>query len=170
MLHPILKQSLWTVLGSLVICLLLMPARLPGMSIGDIAPNWLLIWLVSWSLNRPVLVAVMAGVAIGLVHDAVTVPADVAQQTFSHTWGMGLIGGLTALLQKQRYLYEDFISVALIVFGMTVLAETTIALQLSVLGYDLGQVWGHQQRITLISALLSGLWAPVLHFPLRRFW
>jgi len=40
-------------------------------------------------------------------------------------------GILTARLQKQRYIQEDFISVALIVFGMAVLAETVTALQFS---------------------------------------
>ena len=122
----------WRGLGMLVlalcVCMLLMPLRLPGLAIGDIAPNWLLIWLVSFSLNRPVLVAVIMGMAIGLVHDALTIPQELTGSVPSHVWGMMLISGLTALLQKQRYLREDFISVALIVFGMTVIAETAIAI------------------------------------------
>jgi rod shape-determining protein MreD len=174
MLRPILEliypwRSWVVVAGSLLLCLLLMPLRLPGMTIWGIAPNWLLIWLIGWSLNRPVVVAVIAGVAMGIVHDTLTVPAEIAGTSFSHAWGMALVAGITALLQKQRYIREDFISVGLIVFGMSVLVETTIALQLSLLGYDLAQVWAHQQRVTLISALLSSLWAPVLYFPLRRF-
>lgn len=175
MLRPMLKwlypwRSLLAVGGSLLLCLLMLPLRLPGMTILDVAPNWLLIWLVCWSLNRPVVVAVLAGIALGLVHDALTVPAELAGHSFSHCWGMALAGGITALLQKQRYIYEDFISVGLIVFGMAVLAETVIAIQLSILGFDLVQVWSHQQKITFISALLSSLWAPVLYFPLRSFW
>ncbi len=166
----------WRGLGllfmSLWLCMLLMPLRLPGLAIGDIAPNWLLIWLVSFSLNRPVVVAVIMGMAIGLVHDALTIPQELAGNVPSHLLGMMLISGLTALLQKQRYLREDFISVALIVFGMTVIAETAIAVQWSFLSfagkYDLGQIWTQQQRIALVSGLVSGLWAPVLHFPLTR--
>lgn len=166
----------WRGLGmlflALCVCMLLMPLRLPGLAIGDIAPNWLLIWLVSFSLNRPVLVAIIMGMAIGLVHDALTIPQELTASVPSHVWGMVLISGLTALLQKQRYLREDFISVALIVFGMTVIAETAIAIQWSFLSftgkYDLGQIWTQQQRIALVSALVSGLWAPVLHFPLTR--
>jgi rod shape-determining protein MreD len=157
---------------SLWLCMLLMPLRLPGLAIGDIAPNWLLIWLVSFSLSRPVLVAIIMGMAIGLVHDALTIPQELTASVPSHVWGMMLISGLTALLQKQRYLQEDFISVALIVFGMTVLAETAIAMQWSFLSftgkYNLEQIWTQQQRIALVWALLSGLWAPVLHFPLTR--
>jgi rod shape-determining protein MreD len=47
---------------------------------------------------------------------------------------MALVAVLTALLQKQRYVQEDFMSLALIVFGMSVVSETAIALQMTVLG------------------------------------
>ncbi len=157
---------------ALGLCSLMMPLRLPGLTIGDIAPNWLLIWLVSFSLNRHVVVAVTMGAAIGLVHDALTIPPVLPAPVPSHVWGMMLVAGLTALLQKQRYLREDFISVALIVFAMTVLAETAIAIQWSLFShgssYDLGQIWSRQQPIALTSAFLSGLWAPAVHFPLTK--
>jgi len=150
--------------------MLIMPLRLPGLAIADIAPNWLLIWLISFSLNRPVVVAVIMGAAIGLIHDTLTIPQELTTSVPSHVWGMVLVSGLTALLQKQRYLREDFISVGVIVFGMTILAETAIAIQWSYTAsnHDLGQIWTQQQRIAPISAIVSGLWAPVLHFPLTR--
>jgi len=163
-------QGLAMLFLALGLCMLMMPLRLTGLTIGDIAPNWLLIWVVSFSLNRPVVVAVIMGAAIGLVHDALTIPPE--SPAPSHVWGMMLIAGLTALLQKQRYLREDFISVAVIVFAMTVLAETAIALQWSFSPYgsshDLGQIWRHHQPIALTSALLSALWAPAVHFPLAK--
>ncbi|MDX1978332.1 MAG: rod shape-determining protein MreD, partial [Pseudanabaenaceae cyanobacterium bins.68] len=56
-------------LVALVICTLALPLRLPGMTLMHIAPNWLLIWLVTWSLNRPVVIAVAAGAALGLLQD-----------------------------------------------------------------------------------------------------
>ncbi|MDX1977041.1 MAG: rod shape-determining protein MreD, partial [Pseudanabaenaceae cyanobacterium bins.68] len=143
--------------------------RLPGMTLMHIAPNWLLIWLVTWSLNRPVVIAVAAGAALGLLQDGMAEVGNVAPIP-THSLGLAIAGGLTALLQKQRYVQEDFISVALIVFGMAVLVETVIALQLSLFGWSLDQVWLTHQRIALASAILSSLWSPVLHFPMSRFW
>jgi rod shape-determining protein MreD len=154
---------------SLLICILALPLRLPGMTLMDIAPNWLLIWLVTWSLNRPVLIAIASGIALGLLQDGMTF-TDSLTFAPTHTIGLGIAAGLTALLQKQRYVQEDFISVALIVFGMAVLVETTIAIQFSLFGLSLDQVWILHQRIALTSAILSSLWSPVLHFPMSRFW
>ncbi len=154
---------------SLVLCALVMPLRLPGMSLFGLAPNWLLIWVVAWSLNRPIAIATISGAAAGLVQDAMTLPGD-GTPAPTHTIGLAIAGALTALLQKQRYLQEDFISVALITFGMTVVAETAIAVQLTLQGNSLQLVWTLQQRITLASAVLSSLWSPVLYFPLSRLW
>jgi rod shape-determining protein MreD len=163
-------QNLLLTMGALVICCLLMPLRLPGMTLMEVAPNWLLIWLICWSLNRPVVLAIVAGISIGLVQDSLTIPAEFMHLSPSHTWGMALTAGLTALLQKQRYIKENFISIALIVFAMTIIAETMIAIQLSFLGFDLSEVWAKQQQITLISALLTSLWTPVVYFPLSKWW
>lgn len=154
---------------SLIICALVLPARFPGMTLMGLSPNWLLIWLVAWSINRPVLITIMAGVALGLLQDAMTIPSDVSLAP-THAIGMAIAGGLTSLLQKQRYIQEDFISIALIVFGMAVISETAIAVQLTLLGHDLTTVWTLQQRIALSSAILSSLWSPVLHFPMSRWW
>jgi rod shape-determining protein MreD len=156
-------------LGSLLFCVLALPTRFPGMTLMGIGPNWLLIWLVAWSLNRPVLIAAIAGAGLGLLQDALTLSGDM-QISPTHAIGMAIAGGVTALLQKQRYIQEDFISVALIVFGMAVVVETAIALQLTLIGRDIGIVWTMQQRIALGSAILSSLWSPVLHFPLSRWW
>jgi rod shape-determining protein MreD len=154
---------------SLLICALALHLRLPIMTLMGLSPNWLLIWLVAWSLKRPVFIALIAGAALGLIQDAMTIPSDV---TFAptHALGMAIAGALTALLQKQRYMQEDFISVALIVFGMAVISETAIAIQLSFLGQNISEIWTLQQRITLGSAILSSLWSPVVHLPLSRWW
>ena len=69
-------------------------------------------------------------------------------------------------------------SVALIVFGMAVLTETVLALQISLdrlvteesLYPPLGEIWLYHQRVALSSAILSSLWAPALYYPLNRWW
>jgi rod shape-determining protein MreD len=85
---------------------------------------------------------------------------------------------LTSLIQKQRFIQEDFISIALIVFGMAVVSNTILALQFSLMGGSCGaecfrkaeDIWIYYQRVALASAILSSLWAPVLYYPLNRWW
>jgi len=150
---------------SVIICLLILPTRLPGMELLGIGPNWLLIWVVSWSVKRTPRQGIVAGLSLGLLQDAMTAPHP------THAISLALVGYSTARLQKQRYIQEDFISVALIVFGMTFLEETVRALQFSVQGdRTLAEIWIYYQRIALSSAILSSLWAPVIYFPLNRWW
>lgn len=150
---------------SVFVCLMLSPTRWPGMTLAGIGPNWLLIWVVAWSLKRNVWSAIAAGMALGFLQDAMT------ELHPSHAVSLVVVGLLTARLQKQRYLQEDFISVALIVFGMAVVAETVTAIQFSLLGTrSLLEIWKHHQLIALSSAILSSLWAPVIYFPLNRWW
>jgi rod shape-determining protein MreD len=159
----------WTVTtGSLLVCILAMYTRFPGMTLMGIAPNWLLIWLVTWSVNRPVFLSVMAGISLGFIQDGMTFAGVSVSPT--HALGLAIAGGLTSLLQKQRYIQEDFISIALIVFGMAVIVETMHALQLTIMGADMDNVWTLQQRIALSSAILSSLWSPAIYFPLSRWW
>jgi rod shape-determining protein MreD len=166
-LSPWVRQLLnWAVtIGSVLLCLMVLPARLPGMELLGIAPNWLLIWVVAWSLKRPALQGALAGIALGLIQDGMTAPYP------THIFGLALVGVLTARIQKQRYIQEDFISVALIVFGMAVVGETVTAIQYSFEGArNLAEIWTDHQRIALSSAILSSLWAPVVHYPLNRWW
>ncbi|WP_072143636.1 rod shape-determining protein MreD [Pseudanabaena sp. 'Roaring Creek'] len=156
-------------IGSLLACILAMYTRIPGMTLMGIAPNWLLIWLVAWSVNRPVFLTVMTGIALGMVQDGMTTVTDLNISP-THTLGLAIAGGLTSLLQKQRYIQEDFISIALIVFGMAVIVETMHAVQLTFMGAGIDNVWSLQQRIALSSAILSSLWSPAIYFPLSRWW
>lgn len=153
------------IVGSGLICLLLLPTRLPGMELLGLAPNWVLIWVVIWSLKRSPFQAVIAAIALGLIQDGMT--GDYP----SHAIGLAIVGYLTARLQKQRFLKEDFISVALIVFIMALLAETAIAIQLGLTGSrSWSELWQYYQPIALTSAILSSLWAPILYFPLNAWW
>ncbi|MBE9128473.1 MULTISPECIES: rod shape-determining protein MreD [unclassified Coleofasciculus] len=150
---------------SVILCLVILPSRLPGMELLGISPNWLLIWVVAWSLKRTALQGALAGLALGLIQDGMT------SHDPTHVVSLALVGVLTARLQKQRYIQEDFISVALIVFGMAVVGETIIAIQYSLMGdRNLTQIWADHQRIALSSAILSSLWAPVVYYPLNRWW
>jgi rod shape-determining protein MreD len=148
---------------SVLACLLLLPTRFPGMELAGIGPNWLLIWVVAWSLKRSVWSGMTAGLVLGLLQDAMT------ENHPTHALSLMAIGFLTSRLQKQRFLQEDFISVALVTFGMAVVAETILALQFSFLGTRI-DIWKHHQLIALSSAILSSLWAPVLYFPLNQGW
>lgn len=160
-------------IGSILLCLLLLPARLPGMELLGIAPNWLLIWVVAWSLKRTALQGAVAGLALGWIQDGMTSSQP------SHVLSLVLVGVLSARIQKERYIQEDFISVALIVFGMAVVAETVTAIQYcfaltiadnSNLFVNIANIWTDHQRIALSSAILSSLWAPVVYYPLSRWW
>lgn len=156
----------WVVtVGSVIVCLMVVPTRLPGMELLGIAPNWLLIWVVAWSIKRTTVQGALAGLALGLLQDAMTSPQP------THVLSLVIVGILTGRIQKQRYIQEDFISVALIVFGMAVVGETVTAIQYSLQGdRNLAEIWTDHQRIALSSAILSSLWAPVLYYPLNRWW
>ena len=151
-------------IGSVFLCLLVLPSRLPGMELLEIGPNWLLIWVVAWSVKRTPMQGCMAGLVLGLLQDGMTAPFP------SHSLGLALAGFLTGRLQKQKYIQEDFISVALIVFGMEVVSETITALQFIIVGRSLTELWIDYQRIALVSAILSSLWAPIVYYPLNRWW
>ncbi|MEO0538801.1 MAG: rod shape-determining protein MreD [Cyanobacteria bacterium P01_A01_bin.123] len=158
--------------GSIFLCLLVLPMRLPGMELLGVAPSWLLIWVVAWSVKRSALDGAIAGLALGLLQDAMTANLP------THTVGLMLVGILTARLQKQRYIQEDIISIALIVFGMAVISETVLALQVSLqmvlqtgsFWPTLSEIWLYHQRVALSSAIMSSLWAPALYYPLNRWW
>jgi rod shape-determining protein MreD len=173
------------IIGSVLLCALVLPMRLPGMELLGLGPNWLLIWVVAWSVKRTAWQGAIAGLALGLIQDGMTSPFP------SHAISLACVGFLTARLRKQKYIQEDFISVALIVFGMAVVAETVMALQFWVMAVvgemaiapqlwvsqfwakatrAIGEIWVDYQRIALASAILSSLWAPVVYYPLNRCW
>jgi rod shape-determining protein MreD len=165
--HPRTRQFVdWAIIfGTVMLCLFLLPTRLPGMELLDIAPNWLLIWVVTWSVKRTAFQGLFAGVILGLLQDAMTSPNP------SHAVSLGVVGLLTGLIQKQRFIQEDFISIALIVFGMAALAETIFASQLILMGdRAVVDIWLYHQKVALASAILSSLWAPVIYYPLNRWW
>ncbi len=159
-------------IGSVLFCLLILPMRLPGMDILGVGPNWLLIWVVVWSISRTSLDGAIAGITLGFLQDGLTAPFP------THALGLAIAGILAARLRQRRFLQEDLISVALIVFGLAVITESAIALQLTVQHIfgdassraSLGSIWQYHQQVALSSAILSSLWAPALYYPLKRWW
>lgn len=175
LLSPYLRQTLNALVtaGSVLACLLILPTRFVGMELLGVGPNWLLIWVVAWSIKRSPWQGAIAGITLGFLQDGMTAANP------THTLSLALVGILTALLQKQRYIQEDFISVALIVFGMAVIAETVTAFQFMLQDLrapdrlssrTLSEIWNYHQQIALCSAILSSLWAPALYYPLNRWW
>lgn len=165
--HPRLRLATdWAItVGSVLLCLLMLLIRFPGMELLGIGPNWLLIWVVAWSVKRTAFQGAFAGVVLGLLQDSMTSPDP------THALSLGVVGALTGMLQKQRFIQEDFISIALIVFAMAVLSETIFAWQLILMGdRNPADIWAYFQKVTLASAILSSLWAPVVYFPLKRWW
>lgn len=153
------------VVASGLLCLLLLPTRLPGMELLGMGPNWLLIWVVAWSVKRSAFSGAIAGLVLGLIQDGMTSAYP------SHAIGLACVGILSSRLKKQRYIEEDFISVALIVFAMALVAESVLALQfIGVSDHNIGEMWMVHQRIALASAILSSLWAPVIYYPLNIWW
>ena len=170
------RRYLWfnlgIVIGSALLCALVLPLRPPGMELLGVGPSWLLIWVVAWSMKRTGLEGAIAGFILGLIHDGMTGYFP------THTIGLVVVGFLTARIQKQRFIQEDFVSVSIIVFGMAVIAQTMMAIQISA-NYlivpnspypGLPEIWLQHQRIALSSAILSSLWAPVVYYPLNQWW
>ena len=145
---------------SVAACLILMLLPIPGTELLNTNPNWLFIWLVSWSLKRTVWQGAIAGVAIGWIYDGI------ASTSPSYVFAFVLVGVLTSALNTQRYLDEDFISVAFIVFFMTLIAKTVFALQyLQIYFLSISDVWYKYRQITIVSAIITSLWSPVFYYP-----
>jgi rod shape-determining protein MreD len=153
------------ILGSVLFCALLQSQQIPGMVLLDTAPNWLLIWVVAWSVKRSPWQGLTAGVALGFIQDGLTVAPP------THALGLGIAGFLTGRIDKQRWIAEDFISAMLIVFVMAMVVEAIFAGQLMVARtWTASDIWPHLQRIALSSAIISSLWTPLIYVPLNYWW
>jgi rod shape-determining protein MreD len=151
--------------ASATLCALALPLKLPGMTLAGIGPHWLLAWVVAWSIKRDMLQGLLGGITVGLLQDSLTAPQP------THVIGLALVGLITGRINKKRLLAEEFVSVALIVFGMAALIEVVMALQLSWMGdRPLLEIWERLPLIALSSAILSSLWAPVVYYPLNLWW
>ena len=138
----------------------MMLVDIPGIELLETNPNWLLIWLVAWSIKRTIWQGAIAGLIIGWIYDGIAVNSP------SHVLSFILVGMLTSSLQKQKYIGEDFISVALVVFFMTILAETIFAWQYATeYLVSIDEVIQKYKQIVIISAIITSLWSPAFYYP-----
>lgn len=145
---------------SVAVCSLLMLLDIPGMELLETNPNWLLTWVIAWSLKRTVWQSAIAGLAIGWIYDGIAIGVP------SHVPSLVLVAVFTASLQKQKYLGEDFISIALVVFFMTFLAEAVYAVQYTIYYLiPLTEAVDKYQHIAIISAIITSIWSPAFYYP-----
>ena len=134
------------------------------MEILKVGPNWLVIWLVTWSLSHSRLEAIVAAISLGLVLDALTSAYP------THLLGLVAVAWLTSQ-DKNHHSSYNIILVMLRVFVLVLLVEGIMAIQYLWLNFSfLDEVWLSYQRIGISSALLSSLWTPFLYYPLHKWW
>ena len=139
---------------SALLCLLILPTRMPGMELLGIGPNWVLMWVVAWSIKRKrtILGAAIMGLILGFLQDAMTAPHP------SHAVSLVIVAVLTVVLLKTWSIPADIVEkdpipIALIVFGMAMLAETVMGIQFFAMGdRALMEVSVYHQRVALRSS------------------
>lgn len=182
-LPPVVRNGLniAIIIASVGLCLLLLPTRLPGMEILGVGPSWLVMWTITWSLSRSMWHAATAGIVLGLIQDGMTFPPTTALGTLpTHVLSLTVVGVLTFWLHKRRYLDNTILSVSIAAFMLTIvsefitgfqyLLEITIKQSLETSFDSLNHLWTNQSPIILIAAILSGLWMPILYYPLNFWW
>jgi rod shape-determining protein MreD len=182
-LHPLVRTGLHisVVIASVGLCLLLLPSRLPGMEILGIGPSWLVMWTIAWSVRRSLWHAATAGIVLGLIQDGMTFPPTAILGTVpTHVLSLTTVSVLAFWLHKRRYLDDTIFSVSIAAFMLTLvsefitgfqyLLETAIQHSPEASLDSLNYVWTNQSPVILIAAVLSGLWMPILYYPLNFWW
>ena len=157
--------NILVIVTSLAGCCILSLMSFPGMELFGISPNWLLIWLITWSVRRSIWQAIIAGICVGWIYDALTIANP------SHVLSFIVAGAITASLDKDKYLAENFVSVAILVFFMTIVVETIIAIQyfwLQIIPFN--EVLYNYLKIVASSVVITSLWTPLIYIPLNKWW
>ena len=182
-LHPVTRNSLnvLAIVGSVGLCLMLVPTRFPGMEILGVGPSWLVMWTMAWSLHRSLWHAATAGVVLGLIQDAMTFPTTTTLGSVpTHVLSLTTVGVLAFWLHKHRYVEDRILPVAIMTALLTLVAETVMGSQYlfqTAIGNSpevslesLNYLWVNQSSVMLISSILSGLWMPIVYYPLHLWW
>ncbi len=182
-LHPSVRNGLnvLAIVGSVGLCLMLTPTRFPGMEILGVGPNWLVMWTIAWSLHRSLWSAATAGIVLGLIQDAMTFPAATTLGSIpTHVLSLTVVGVLTFWLHKHRYVDDTILPVAIttalltfvaeVVLGAQYLLQTAIGQSIAVSLDSLNYLATNQASVMLVSAVLSGLWMPIIYYPLHLWW
>jgi rod shape-determining protein MreD len=163
-------MTIFVTVVSALVCILLLPTRIPGMELLGMGPNWLLIWVVAWCVkrDRTLVEGAIAGLVLGMIQDGMTSPDP------THALSLVLVGVLTVSLRKlklfpQELMEKDLITISLLVFGMAILSETVMALQFQLYrDRDIDDIWLYHQQVALASGIISSLWTSAIAFPLTR--
>jgi rod shape-determining protein MreD len=182
-LHPLVRTGLHIsiLIGSVSLCLLLLPTRFPGMEILGVGPSWLVMWTIAWSLGRSMWHAATAGIVLGLIQDAMTFPLTATLGTIpTHVLSLTIVAVLAVWLHKHRYLDDTIFSVSIATFMLTLVSESITGVQYLIqmaieqsleTSFDsISYLWTNQSLVMLIAAILSGLWMPILYYPLHLWW
>jgi rod shape-determining protein MreD len=182
-LHPLARNGLniTIVIISVALCLFLLPTRLPGMEVLGTGPSWLVMWTIAWSLHRSILSAATAGIVLGLIQDGMTFPANATLGTIpTHVLSLTIVAVLAVYLHKRRYLNDTILSASIAAFMLTIVSEVVTGVQYlletaiqrsPVASLDsLNHLWTNQAHVVLIAAILSGLWMPIIYYPLHLWW
>jgi rod shape-determining protein MreD len=182
-LSPLVRTGidLSIVIGSASLCLLLLPTRFSGMEILGVGPSWLVMWTIVWSLRRSIWHGATAGIVLGLIQDAMTFPASTTLGTIpTHVLSLTTVSVLTFYLHKRRYLDDTIFSVSIAAFMLTIVSELITGVQYLLqvaieqspeASFDsFSYLWTNQSPVILIAAVLSGVWMPILYYPLHLWW
>lgn len=153
------------IIGSVSICALLSLTRWPGTELSGFGPNWFVIWLAVWCIDRTWLQAILAGLCLGWLQDSLS--ADWP----SHAISMMIIALGLQYCFANRIWKSDLLIAPLLVLVSVAINDGIFSLFLS-LGQGLSPIhtWQQQPSLFWISPVLSALWTPAFFWPLRQWW
>jgi rod shape-determining protein MreD len=182
-LHPFARNGLnvLAIVGSVGLCLMLSPTRFPGMEILGVGPSWLVMWTIAWSLHRSLWHAATAGIVLGLIQDAMTFPSTTTLGSIpTHVLSLTTVAVLAFWLHKHRYVDDTIFPVAIMTAFLTLVAEIVMGAQYlfqTAIGHSpevslesLNYLWANQSSVMLVASILSGLWMPIVYYPLYLWW
>lgn len=119
-----LPRSPWLATGlSALGLVLLMLVRLPGLELAGISPHWVLLWLITWVPGHAVWQGIVAGVTLGFLLDAISMPYP------TQALGLAIVGGLIAYGYRRRWFSLEPLALMALCFGLAILLEAVTALQ-----------------------------------------
>jgi cell shape-determining protein MreD len=110
-----------------------------------------------------------------------TFPAATALGSIpTHVLSLTAVAVLTYWLHKHRYVDDAIFPVAIVTAVLTFMAEFVLGAQYllqTALGHSievsldsLNYIATNQSSVMLVSAALSGLWMPIVYYPLHLWW
>ena len=153
------------IIGSILICALLSLTRWPGMVLSGLGPNWFVIWLGIWCIDRTLLQAIFAGLCLGWIQDGLSTGWP------SHAISMVVVSmGIHACFAN-RVWKSDLLVAPIVVAVSVFINDGLYSLMLSFLqGLSPLHTWQQQPELFWISPLLSAIWTPAFFWPLRQWW